>query len=124
MPFAAANNGRAARKHPRRYIRGQAITHFGGRSTYAQVIQIGEGGMLVATPIDIGVGKIMTVDFVLPQGKLRMKCEILYVVPTPPGLSGTCAGVRFSGASEEERAIIRAFVQLSMAKALPRLRSR
>lgn len=104
-----SQRGPASRRYPRRHIRGRAITQIKGKSQFAQVLQIGEGGMLLTVPERVGVGQTLLVEFLLPRGKIALYCEVLYLMP-PPSKQSSCVGVRFTGISDVARQAIRSFV--------------
>ncbi|MBI4574717.1 MAG: PilZ domain-containing protein [Planctomycetes bacterium] len=84
-------------------------------SAACHVLDVGIGGLFVATAQTLPLGSELTVDFVLPDGSgtLRAGCEVVYAGPYPGGGERPPLGLElaFRGIALEDRLRITRFVR-------------
>lgn len=94
------------RRYPRKNEFARAVVFAGKDSEVTESLQLGEGGMLVASRMRLNVGDVVTIHFMVDEILVRARCEVLYIVENKKD-DKPRVGVRFKALYGEYREIIR-----------------
>lgn len=97
------------RRYPRRRIAANA-TVYGQKTIVAQALEVSEGGMMLRSKARISLSSLVLIHFSIPEGKIQAQGRVIYTKPAEnPDFD--YVGIRFTNITENERLMIKKFVQ-------------
>lgn len=104
--LSTTSGAKDARQYPRKNFRARVVLFHGKESEVTEAYQLGEGGMLFSSRLQLQVGDSITIHFSLNDAYLRARADVLYILQSD---GRTRVGISFKSLFGEYREIIRRY---------------